>query len=83
MEALADALAGRARVARVDIEPDNPVLEAFGAHGVPTVLVFRDGVEVDRRTEERLRKRIEAALERARKTLHRSPAGPATRPDMM
>jgi thioredoxin-like negative regulator of GroEL len=71
IEDLADEFAGRVRVVKVDVDPEGPVLTAFEASGVPTYLVFRDGVEVDRLspllvdwlTEERLRKRIRAALE--------------------
>ena len=66
---MAEEFAGRIRVVKVDVEPDNGVLEAFEAGGVPTYLVFRDGIEVDRleplidwRSENRLRQRIEAAL---------------------
>lgn len=70
IEDLADEFAGRARIVKVDVDPEGPVLEDFDASGVPTYLVFRDGVEVDRLaplmvdwlTEQRLRSRIEAAL---------------------
>ena len=56
---------------KIDVDPEGPVLAAFEASGVPTYLVFRNGVEVDRLspllvdwlTEERLRKKIRAALE--------------------
>ncbi len=73
MEALAAEFKGRVRVVRVDIDPDETLLEKFEADGVPTYLVFRDGVEIDRLepflvdwgTESRLRRRIEAALEGA------------------
>jgi thioredoxin 1 len=70
IEALAEEYAGRVRFVRVDVEPDNGVLEAFDAKGVPSYLVFRDGVAIERlapklvdwRTEQRLRKRIESTL---------------------
>lgn len=56
---------------KVDVEPDNGVLESFNAGAVPTYLVFKDGVEVERLaplavdwwTDDRLRRRIKAALE--------------------
>ncbi len=71
MESLADEFAGRVRIVKVDVEEDDPVLDAFAADGVPAYIVFRDGVEVDRfepflvdwGTEGRLRRRITAALE--------------------
>lgn len=61
---------GRARIVRVDVEPDNGVLAAFESRGLPTYLIFRDGVEVDRlaplvidwMTKERLRRLIQSAL---------------------
>ena len=70
IEDLAEEFAERARIVKVDVDPEGPVLEDFDASGVPTYLVFRDGVEVDRLaplmvdwlTEQRLRSRIEAAL---------------------
>ncbi len=70
IEALADEFAGRVRFVTVDVDPEGDLLEAFDSKGVPTYLVFRQGVEVDRlapllfdwRTEQRLRSRIEDAL---------------------
>jgi thiol-disulfide isomerase/thioredoxin len=70
IEELAEEFAERARIVKVDVDPDGPVLEDFDASGVPTYLVFRDGVEVERLaplmvdwlTEARLRKRIQDAL---------------------
>ena len=70
IEELADEFAGRIRVVKIDVEPDDGVLEAFGSRGLPTYLVFRDGVEVDRfapivldwKTKERVRSKIERAL---------------------
>ena len=34
----------------LDATPDGGELESFGASGLPTYIVFRDGVEVDRLT---------------------------------
>lgn len=70
IEALAEEFAGRVRFVKVDVDPDGDLLEAFDSKGVPTYLVFRQGVEIDRlapllfdwRTEQRLRSRIEDAL---------------------
>lgn len=39
---------GRLPVFRVDAERDLSVTEGFGVTGLPTVLVFRDGQEVER-----------------------------------
>ena len=67
---MAEEFAGRVRFVKVDVDPESDLLEAFDSKGVPTYLVFRQGVEVDRlapllvdwRTEQRLRSRIEDAL---------------------
>ena len=50
MQSLAEEFAGRVRFVRVDTAPDRKVLESFGASSLPTYIVFRDGVEVDRLT---------------------------------
>ena len=71
IEALAEEFVGRVRFVKVDVDPESDTLESFDAKGVPTYLVFRDGVEVGRlaplmvdwRTRERLLARIEDALE--------------------
>ncbi|MBW2724421.1 MAG: thioredoxin family protein [Deltaproteobacteria bacterium] len=70
IEALAEEFAGRVRFVKVDVDPEGDLLEAFDSKGVPTYLVFRHGVEVERLapllfdwgTERRLRSRIEDAL---------------------
>ena len=50
MQSLAEEFAGRARFVQVDASPDGKLLESFGASSLPTYIVFRDGVEVDRLT---------------------------------
>jgi thioredoxin-like negative regulator of GroEL len=70
IEDLADEFAGRVRFVKVNVEEESDTLESFDASAVPTYLVFRDGVEVERLaprltdwwTGARLRSRIEAAL---------------------
>jgi thioredoxin 2 len=72
IEELAREYAGRVRFVKVDVEPEDGVLEAFDSKGVPTYLVFQNGSEIDRlaplltdwRTSQRLRSRIEDALEK-------------------
>lgn len=48
LERVAERYAGRVPVYRVDIDRDLPVSESFGVRGLPTVLVLRDGQEVER-----------------------------------
>jgi thioredoxin 1 len=48
LERIAGRYEGRLPVYRVDAERDLPVAESFGVTTLPTVLVFRDGKEVER-----------------------------------
>jgi len=48
VDELASELAGRIRVAKMNVD-DNPATSArFGVRSIPTLLVFKDGREVDR-----------------------------------
>lgn len=48
VDELAGELAGRVRVAKMNVD-DNPATSArFGVRSIPTLLVFKDGREVDR-----------------------------------
>jgi thioredoxin 1 len=47
IEALAKAYAGRATVAKLDVDQSPEIAEAFGVRSIPTLLVFRDGKVVD------------------------------------
>lgn len=48
LERVARRFEGRLPVFRVDAERDLSVAEGFGVTGLPTVLIFRDGREVER-----------------------------------
>lgn len=48
LERVAQRFEGRLPVFRVDAERDLSVAEGFGVTSLPTVLVFRDGREVER-----------------------------------
>jgi thioredoxin 1 len=48
LERVAGRYAGRLPVYRVDAERDLSVAESFGVTSLPTVLVLRDGEEIDR-----------------------------------
>jgi thioredoxin 1 len=49
ISALADAYAGRAKVAKLDVDEAPEVAEKFGIQSIPTLLVFKDGRVVDQR----------------------------------
>jgi thioredoxin 1 len=47
VEALATTYAGRAKVAKLNIDESPEVANAFGVRSIPTLLVFREGKVVD------------------------------------
>jgi thioredoxin 1 len=47
IEALATRYAGRAKVAKLNIDDSPDVANAFGVRSIPTLVVFKDGKVVD------------------------------------
>ncbi len=66
VEKLAGRFAGRAVVAKLDIDTGQETAARFGVQSVPTLIVFKGGDEVQRfvglQTEEKLAGALEAAL---------------------
>jgi thioredoxin 2 len=66
LEELAAELAGRATVAKLNIDENPRTAERFGVASIPTLLVFKDGQEVDRivglQPKARIAQRLEAVL---------------------
>lgn len=48
IEQLAADFAGRARIAKMDTDANPQVFARFGIRGIPTLIIFKDGREVDR-----------------------------------
>lgn len=48
LESLADEIGEGAKIAKVDVTVNEGLAVKFGIHSVPTILVFKHGVEVDR-----------------------------------
>ena len=48
LEELATEYEGRLTVAKVNVDEDGEYAGKFGIQGIPTLLVFKDGQEVDR-----------------------------------
>lgn len=48
IEELASEFAGKAGVAKLDIESAQKVTSSFGVTSIPTLVLFKDGKEVDR-----------------------------------
>jgi thioredoxin-like negative regulator of GroEL len=70
VEKVAREFSGRARFTKVHVDKEGQVLERFGASGLPSYLLFRDGKEIDRIRfrlgwflETRLGRMVEAGLE--------------------
>jgi thioredoxin 1 len=47
LDELADDLAGRAHVAKVDVDENGDLVNRFGIMSIPTLVVFKDGKVVD------------------------------------
>jgi thioredoxin-like negative regulator of GroEL len=71
IESLADEFAGRAHFVKVHVDRDGEVQGHFGASGLPSYLLFKDGREVGRMRltfvdwflDTRIRRMINGALE--------------------
>jgi thioredoxin 1 len=48
LEALADRFEGQATIGKVEIEENPDIAEAYGIRSVPTLVVFKNGEEVQR-----------------------------------
>jgi thioredoxin len=48
LEEVADRLEGRARVAKVDIDKARSIMQRYNVTAVPTLILFREGIEVKR-----------------------------------
>ncbi|MHC1721100.1 MAG: thioredoxin [Clostridiaceae bacterium] len=47
IEELGNEMAGKAKVMKVDIDRSRDLAQRYGISGVPTVMIFKDGVPVD------------------------------------
>jgi thioredoxin 1 len=67
VEQLAQEFAGRALVAKLDVDANPVTAQRYGVQSIPTLIYFRDGQEVDRvlgaQPAHVLRRRLEALLE--------------------
>ena len=48
IEQLADEFEGRVKVAKVDVDENEPLATRYSIGSIPTLVFFRDGQEVDR-----------------------------------
>jgi len=68
LDDLADEYAGRARIAKLDVDANPETTLAYGVHSMPTLCLFRDGrlmsQVIGAQPRARLRAQIDAALTR-------------------
>lgn len=62
---VADAYAGRARVAKVDVDVERELAVRFDVRAVPTLMVFKEGKVVAQMVGAAPRGKIEALLQKA------------------
>lgn len=65
VEQLAAELAGRARVAKLNLDENPATADRFGVRSIPTLLVLKGGREVDRSVGVQPKSEIVRRLERA------------------
>jgi thioredoxin 1 len=65
IDRLADEWRGRAAVAKLDVDRSRDVAQRFGVRSIPTLVIFKDGQEVDRlvgvQTKDVIERRLRAA----------------------
>jgi len=62
VEAAAQKLAGEAKVYKVNVDDNPSVSSRFGIHGIPTLILFKDGRETNRLVGLSSKEQIEALV---------------------
>jgi thioredoxin-like negative regulator of GroEL len=65
VEQLAQEFAGRARVCKVDVDRNPRVAAKFGVQSIPTLIILKNGREIDRLVGAHQKTDIARRLERA------------------
>jgi thioredoxin 2 len=73
VEQLAKEMAGRVRVAKLNIDDNPATAERFNIHSIPALLVFRAGQEIDRIVGAQPKTEIQRRLEKAIAQPHPAP----------
>ena len=66
LEAVAAEYEGKAVVVKVNVDENQPLAQKFGIMGIPTMIVFKNGAEVNRIVGFRPKKEIAAAIDAAK-----------------
>ncbi len=66
LEEIADGNRGKVKVAKVNVDDNAGLAQRFGVRGIPTLIFFKGGAEVDRMVgaapRERIQQRIDAMI---------------------
>ena len=65
IEQVAEAVAGKARVAKLNVDEGQAIAGRFGIGAIPTLLLLKDGVEVKRFVGVQTKKALVESIERA------------------
>jgi len=65
VEELAKAYEGKALIAKVNTDNDSLWASRFGIQGIPTLIVFKDGKEVDRIVGAQRKDKLKSMLDKA------------------
>ena len=65
VDKLAGKYQGKAAVGKLNVDENQGVAQRFGVRGIPTLIVFRDGKEVERLVGVQDEARLTAAIEKA------------------
>ena len=64
VETLAERYDGKARVGKINVDQDPELARHFGVMSIPTLIVFKNGEEVDRSVGALPKARLQALLEK-------------------
>jgi len=64
IDKLAEEMAGRALVAKVDVDANGDLANRFGIRSIPTLMVFKDGKVVDQLIGAAPKEQIQSMIER-------------------
>lgn len=64
VEELATAYAGRAIVGKVNVDEENEAAAAYRVYSIPTLVLFKDGVEKERMVGAQSRQALQALLDK-------------------
>jgi len=63
IESLAEKYEGKAKVCKVDVDAEPELARRFGVMSIPTIIVFKDGVEMSKRVGVQPMEELEKMIE--------------------